>query len=278
LAIDGPDRIIPQAPWEAEQLWERLAELRVLMDKAYEAAFQQGLGPAASQGYLTLSRAAFSAYGSGSRALEIYNLLKQDDGTLPEKALRDYVLRRSSPWLLPPDPDPGAVADATALFIPQTYALIAGEVVQSTIEDYLPRTDGAQSLLQTTELAKLLLGSKSAIFSKILESTAAKGTEATYEIVDGVRRSTAAYSSGVTTIPAQVMVDGKIVQTLDVPLSALYSPKSVIDVSTPSSLLRWQQTLQKTQAGSTPPPIIIQQGSRGTPIPNIRFDYLGEGW
>ena len=120
LAIDGPDRIIPQAPWEAEQLWERLAELRVLMDKAYEAAFQQGLGPAASQGYLTLSRAAFSAYGSGSRALEVYNLLKHDDGTLPEKALRDYVLRHSSPWLLPPDPDPGAVADATALFIPQT--------------------------------------------------------------------------------------------------------------------------------------------------------------
>jgi len=98
------------------------------------------------------------------------------------------------------------------------------------------------------------------------EALAAAGPE-TFEILDGVRRAKAAQLSGFDTIAAEIDVGGRTVATTDVPLSALRSPKAVIDtVTQPSALKRWLDTLRLTASGSKPPPIRITPGSSGTPI------------
>ncbi len=95
-----------------------------------------------------------------------------------------------------------------------------------------------------------------------------------YEILDGVRRAKAAAELGQETIPAVVQVGGKTVATGQVPVSSLLSPtKSVIDVSTPSALQRWLSVLKGTQAGDALPPIVIQPGARGVPIPGVGFQF-----
>ena len=94
----------------------------------------------------------------------------------------------------------------------------------------------------------------------------------TFEILDGVRRAKAAQLSGLETIPAEVDVGGRTVAATDVPLTALRSPKSVIDtVTQPNGLQRWFDTLQLTAGGSTPPPIRITLGANGTPIDLVRI-------
>jgi hypothetical protein len=91
-----------------------------------------------------------------------------------------------------------------------------------------------------------------------------------FEILDGVRRAKAAELAGMTTIKAEVL--GMSGQTIDVPIEALLSPKAAID-ATGAGLGRWLTTLQQTSAGSVPPPILVQPGARGTPIPDVRIDY-----
>jgi hypothetical protein len=136
----------------------------------------------------------------------------------------------------------------------------------------------ATIILLIAVFAGLIAPARGAVAGFARSSIAANtGVGATYEIVDGVRRSVAANMAGQTTIAAQVMAEGRIVQTLEVPISSLLSPKTEVDGSTQSSMARWLQTLQKTQAGSAPPPIIIQSGSRGTAIPSVGLDHMG-GW
>jgi hypothetical protein len=95
-----------------------------------------------------------------------------------------------------------------------------------------------------------------------------------YEILDGVRRAKAATELGQETISAVVQVGGKTVATGEVPVSSLLSPtKSVIDVSTPSAMQRWLSVLKGTQAGDALPPIVIQPGARGVPIPGVGFQF-----
>jgi hypothetical protein len=100
---------------------------------------------------------------------------------------------------------------------------------------------------------------------------------ATYRIINGVRRSKAAdiaFGKGIGdgTVPAEIL--GQPGQVIRVPVSALRSPKPVIDARTPVDLQRWlQDTLYPTLGGSEPPPILITPGSAGTPIPQVTIHF-----
>ncbi|WP_426733189.1 RHS repeat-associated core domain-containing protein [Myxococcus faecalis] len=100
---------------------------------------------------------------------------------------------------------------------------------------------------------------------------AGQGAQQTFEILDGVRRSKAAEMAGQTTVKAEVIGTGG--QVIDVPLDALRSPKTMIDATTNSSLQRWMNTLKQTMSGSPAPPILVQPGTRGTPIPGVTVEY-----
>jgi hypothetical protein len=115
------------------------------------------------------------------------------------------------------------------------------------------------------------------------EATASGAAEAgaaadkTYRIVDGVRRAKAAEIAvakgvGNGTLPAEVLGQpGKIIQ---VPVSALRSPKAVIEANTPPTLARWlYQNLYPTLRGSEPPPILVTPGSTGIPIPQVIISF-----
>jgi RHS repeat-associated protein len=95
---------------------------------------------------------------------------------------------------------------------------------------------------------------------------ASNGEKATYEILDGVRRSKAAEIAGQPSIRAEVAGSGG--KIIDVPLDALRSPHPAIDTAG-QGLDRWLNALGQTMRGSEPPPIIVQPGSRGTPIPGV---------
>jgi RHS repeat-associated protein len=97
----------------------------------------------------------------------------------------------------------------------------------------------------------------------------------TYQIVDGVRRTVAASLAGRSTIAASVQIEGRILQTINVPISALRSPRPTVDISTSAGLQRWRDVVQGTQSGASLPPIIITPGSKGTSIPNIWIDAGG---
>jgi hypothetical protein len=104
--------------------------------------------------------------------------------------------------------------------------------------------------------------------------TAGGGGARTFEIVDGVRRAKAAELAGQTSIRANVEVGGRVVETLDVPLSSLRSPfKSAIDItSNPGTMGRFQNILNGTRAGDPLPPITVQPGTRGPSIFDIFFE------
>lgn len=106
----------------------------------------------------------------------------------------------------------------------------------------------------------MILGAQAARASA---KSGVNAVEDTYEILDGVRRSKAAEIAGLGTIRAEVIGTGG--QTIDLTIDALRSLKSVIDASTASALSRWLDTLRRTTAGSEPPPILVQPGTRGTP-------------
>jgi hypothetical protein len=99
------------------------------------------------------------------------------------------------------------------------------------------------------------------------------GAAQTFEILDGVRRAKAAELTGRQTIRAEVQVRGKVVETLEAPLSSLRSPfKDAIEISgSPRQLQRWQDVLDATKAGEALPPIAVQPGSQGPSIFDVFF-------
>jgi len=91
----------------------------------------------------------------------------------------------------------------------------------------------------------------------------------TYQIMDGVRRATAANLTGATTIDAEILDANMVSQGVQqVPINSLLSPKEFIDLSG-SGAYRWNRVLEGTQSGATLPPIQITPGSIGTPIRNV---------
>jgi hypothetical protein len=136
---------------------------------------------------------------------------------------------------------------------------------------------GANALYQAGTMVGPMGEEKAAVTTlKEVEKVVPEVEKETYEIIDGVRRSKAADLVGHDTIPAQILnSEGKVVGTKDISVNQLLSPKSSIDVSTPTSMDRFMSTLNKTKAGSTPPPILVQPGSRGVPIKNVPLDPIG---
>ncbi len=100
---------------------------------------------------------------------------------------------------------------------------------------------------------------------------AAGAAEATFEILNGVRRSKAAEIAGQTTIEAEIEVGSRTVGTQTVALDSLRSPKETISTAG-AGLSRWLNTLQQTLSGSKPPPIRVTPGSRGTPIRDVTIE------
>ena len=77
--------------------------------------------------------------------------------------------------------------------------------------------------------------------------------------------------AGSETIRAEILNSGG--QVVEVPLNALLSPKVIIGATTNAGLARWLSTLRQMLGGSEPPPILIQPGTRGIPIPKVTVEY-----
>jgi len=89
--------------------------------------------------------------------------------------------------------------------------------------------------------------------------------EQLYQIQEGVRRAKAAWLCGQETIAARLDGLGEVMQ---VPISALLSPKAVIEDSGPCGG-RWGAIYRMTQRGAELPPIAIVPGVFGTPIADV---------
>ncbi|MBC8143497.1 MAG: hypothetical protein H7Y38_18870 [Armatimonadetes bacterium] len=90
-------------------------------------------------------------------------------------------------------------------------------------------------------------------------------SETIYEILEGVRRTKAAYVCGRETIAAQVNGVGAVIA---VPIRNLRSPKDVIETSGVRGLA-WERILRATRADVVLPPIEITPGNRGIPIADV---------
>jgi len=99
----------------------------------------------------------------------------------------------------------------------------------------------------------------------------AQATGGSFEILDGVRREKAAELAGVPAVRAEVINSGG--RVVEVPIDALRSPKSAIDATTTSGRTRWMNTLRQTLSGSQPPPILVQPGTRGTRVRDVKVEY-----
>jgi hypothetical protein len=101
--------------------------------------------------------------------------------------------------------------------------------------------------------------------------------QGTYEILDGVRRRKAAMLAGRTTIFAEIVDShGSTIGRAELSLVALRSPKTSIDVSSPSKSNRWLDCLNRTLAGSHTPDVPVMPESRGTPIAQVTIDRSGQ--
>ena len=101
---------------------------------------------------------------------------------------------------------------------------------------------------------------------------AGKTADDTYEIIDGVRRAKAAEKLGHKTIPGKIFDEwGNEIGRTDIPIDKLRSPKDFIEVDKQVHMDRWTKTWEQTKAGSTPPPIEVTPGSKGTPIKDVGF-------
>jgi len=121
----------------------------------------------------------------------------------------------------------------------------AGGVVVDTAATLVPFVPGGAA---TVIKSKRALG----VVEEVVENA-----DETFEIIDGVRRSKAADLVGIEKIPAEIFDDSERLMSLrDVPLNSLRSPhKPTIDVSDADKMGRFMKTLNKTKAGSVPPPI-----------------------
>jgi RHS repeat-associated protein len=108
------------------------------------------------------------------------------------------------------------------------------------------------------------------IVEEVTELTGAADTGSqTFQILDGVRRATAANLNGATTIQAEIFDANMVSQGIqEVPISSLLSPKGFIDLNG-SGLYRWNRVLDGTQSGAELPPIQITPGNFGTLIKNV---------
>jgi hypothetical protein len=100
----------------------------------------------------------------------------------------------------------------------------------------------------------------------------------TYSIIDGVRRTKAAWFAGHLVIRATVLAaDGTQLGECDLPIDTLLSRRDQIPRITRADEARWSRADGGAQAAQLPfPPILVQPGSRGKPIDKIDFDFGGQ--
>ena len=91
--------------------------------------------------------------------------------------------------------------------------------------------------------------------------------ETIYETRDGVRRAKAAWLCGRESISAQIRAIGEVIEVSLANLRSL--EKDEISLEGMSGF-RWQRTLRGTQAGLILPPIIIELGTRGVTIEEVK--------
>lgn len=131
---------------------------------------------------------------------------------------------------------------------------------------------GAGKLAGEFELAGSKKTSKFGRWISRVFGAGKKSAPETFEIIDGVRRAKAAQLAERGTIRAEIMVDGTVARTVDVPIENLRSPfKSEIDISTPRGEARFNRVMRGTQAGDELPPILVQPGERGPSIFDVVF-------
>ncbi|MGE4071147.1 MAG: RHS repeat-associated core domain-containing protein [Lysobacterales bacterium] len=105
---------------------------------------------------------------------------------------------------------------------------------------------------------------------------ASRAANETLEIIDGVRRAKIADTIGSSTIRAEISGSGQI---SEVPVASLLSPnKSTIDVSTSVGMDRYMRVQEAMKNGVEVPPILVQPGSQGIPIRDVRLDAFGESF
>jgi RHS repeat-associated protein len=110
------------------------------------------------------------------------------------------------------------------------------------------------------------------LLGAILGPVAAETTagDQTFQILDGVRRATAANLNGAATIQAEILDANMVSQGVQqVPINSLLSPYETIS-SEGSGLVRWNSVLNGTRSGATFPPITVTPGSSGIPIGSVR--------
>jgi len=98
---------------------------------------------------------------------------------------------------------------------------------------------------------------------------------ATYIIIDGVRRTKAAWLAGHTIIRAIVLAaDGVQLGECDLPIDSLLSIRDAIPRITRADEARWNRAVGGAQAAQLPfPPILVQPGGRGNPVATVAFDF-----
>ncbi|MCP3994401.1 MAG: hypothetical protein GY722_04950, partial [bacterium] len=190
--------------------------------------------------------------------------------------------------------DPTGNAFFAALGVAWAVVEIAGSIAD-VVEVAQVWSDSNTSLgnkLGTTGLAAVGLVAPGGGYSKIDDAVRVTGdvvdgaravgrmaddAGGTFEILDGVRRSKAAEFVGNDTIPAQVIdAQQRDLGVFDLPIDSLRSPKPTIDISTHGATDRFfRKNLEPARAGSTPPPILVTPGTRGTPIRDVTLDPYG---
>lgn len=94
----------------------------------------------------------------------------------------------------------------------------------------------------------------------------------TFEILNGVRRAKAAERLGHTHILAAILdPNGRVIETRDIPLDNLLSPKDILNLqASPVALIRFRRAQSLLLAGIKMDPIEVTSGNRGTPLAAVQ--------
>ena len=208
-------------------------------------------------------------------------------GVIPDRthSFNRYAYANNNPYLYI-DPDGRLGIAAVAVGIAVAFALEAGSLA---LESHFNNGETCGDCVESSGAGipgsigavatKGLFGPAKKFISKYLSWGVKKDEiqDEVYEIIEGVRRSKAADLVGNKTIPAEIHQKGKQIGVKDVPIDSLRSPnKNSIDISNNVNSDRFFDTLDKTKAGSTPPPITIQPGNRGIRVRDIEIDLYGQ--
>ncbi|MEM7246295.1 MAG: hypothetical protein AAF533_13180 [Acidobacteriota bacterium] len=96
-----------------------------------------------------------------------------------------------------------------------------------------------------------------------------------YRITEGVRRAYARHLRGEESAVVKVFDadSGLLIETIEVPIDSLRSPKSVIEMDDTPAIDRWFKIWRGLEDGDDIPPIEVNPGHHGVPIRDIEFGH-----